>query len=145
MPALKSDGWNSEPFELKEDKATGRFYGRGSTDDKGPVLGWLNVIEAHQRTNTELPVNLKMCFEGMEESGSVGLEAVVLREAKDFFKDVDAVCISDNYWLGTTSPCLSKFLFPSNGDIWLIQFFLDNSLRTQRSSLLQSLNQWTRS
>lgn len=52
-----------------------------------------------------------MVFEGMEESGSIGLEAVVIEEAKDFLKDVDAVCISDNYWLGTTSPCLSKFSF----------------------------------
>ncbi|SCV72243.1 BQ2448_4937 [Microbotryum intermedium] len=116
QPALKSDGWETEPFELKEDKATGRFYGRGSSDDKGPILGWLNVIEAHQKTNTEMPVNLRMCFEGMEESGSNGLEEVVVAEAKKTFKDVDAVCISvgsqvrvgiDNYWLGTTSPCLT--------------------------------------
>lgn len=49
QPALKSDGWNTEPFELVTDEATGRMYGRGSTDDKGPILGWLNVIEAHQQ------------------------------------------------------------------------------------------------
>lgn len=66
------------------------------------------VIEAHQKTNTPLPVNLKMVFEGMEESGSEGLEALVVEEAKGFLKDVDAVCISDNYWLGTTSPCVSE-------------------------------------
>ncbi|KAM0753133.1 CNDP dipeptidase [Meredithblackwellia eburnea MCA 4105] len=107
QPALKSDGWDSEPFSLTEDKATGRFYGRGSSDDKGPILGWLNVIEAHQKTNTEFPVNLKMCFEGMEESGSNGLEELVIKESKTFLSNVDAVCISDNYWLGTTSPCLT--------------------------------------
>ncbi|KAM0791401.1 hypothetical protein ACM66B_005862 [Microbotryomycetes sp. NB124-2] len=107
QPALKSDGWGTEPFELVDDKDTGRLYGRGSSDDKGPILGWLNVIQAHQATGTELPVNLKMCFEGMEESGSDGLEAVVVEESKKLFKDVDAVCISDNYWLGTTSPCLT--------------------------------------
>ncbi|KAK4704732.1 hypothetical protein P7C70_g1471, partial [Phenoliferia sp. Uapishka_3] len=105
--ALKSDGWNTEPFSLTEDKENGRFFGRGSSDDKGPVLGWLNVIEAHQKTNTELPVNLKMCFEGMEESGSNGLEELIVKESKTFLADVDAVCISDNYWLGTTSPCLT--------------------------------------
>ncbi|KAK4054442.1 hypothetical protein OIV83_000936 [Microbotryomycetes sp. JL201] len=107
QPALKSDGWGTEPFELVDDKKTGRLYGRGSSDDKGPILGWLNVIQAHQATGTELPVNLKMCFEGMEESGSDGLEAVVVEESQKLFKDVDAVCISDNYWLGTTSPCLT--------------------------------------
>lgn len=52
------------------------------------------VIEGHQQTKTELPVNLKMCFEGMEESGSDGLEDVVKAEAKKLFSDVDAVCIS---------------------------------------------------
>ncbi|GAA5857904.1 hypothetical protein JCM1840_000961 [Sporobolomyces johnsonii] len=107
QPALLSDGWNNDPFTLTDDKETGRLYGRGSSDDKGPILGWLNVIEAHQKTNTEFPVNLVMCFEGMEESGSEGLEELVIAEAKKHFKDVDAVCISDNYWLGTTSPCLT--------------------------------------
>jgi len=107
QPAAKSDGWNTEPFVLSHDKSTGRLYGRGSTDDKGPVLGWLNVIEAHQKTNTEFPVNLKMCFEGMEESGSDGLDELIIKESETFLKDVDAVCISDNYWLGTTKPCLT--------------------------------------
>lgn len=107
QPALKSDGWNTEPFVLEEDKATGRLYGRGSSDDKGPVLGWVNVIEAHTKTQTELPVNLKMVFEGMEESGSNGLEELVVKESKGFLADVDAVCISDNYWLGTTTPCIT--------------------------------------
>jgi Cys-Gly metallodipeptidase DUG1 len=92
---------------LTLDKATGRLYGRGSTDDKGPVLGWLNVIEAHQKANIDLPVNLVMCFEGMEENGSEGLDELIAAEAKKWFKDVDCVCISDNYWLGTTKPCLT--------------------------------------
>ena len=74
---------------------------------EGPILGWLNVIEAHKATDTELPVNLVMCFEGMEESGSEGLEELVVAEAQQHFKDVDAVCISDNYWLGVDSPCIT--------------------------------------
>lgn len=62
----------------------------------------------------EFPVNLKMCFEGMEgttiahiESGSEGLDALIYQEAALFFKETDYVCISDNYWLGTTKPCLT--------------------------------------
>jgi Cys-Gly metallodipeptidase DUG1 len=43
-----------------------RLYGRGSTDDKAPILGWLLAIEAHVKNGVEFPVNLKMCFEGME-------------------------------------------------------------------------------
>lgn len=49
QPALKSDGWDTEPFKLVHDEKTGRLYGRGSTDDKGPVLGWINVMEAHKQ------------------------------------------------------------------------------------------------
>ncbi|KFY71980.1 hypothetical protein V499_07875 [Pseudogymnoascus sp. VKM F-103] len=106
QPAAKEDGWATEPFELTVDDK-GRMFGRGSTDDKGPVLGWLNAIEAHQKAGIDFPVNLLMCFEGMEEYGSEGLDDFIKEEAGKFFKDTDAVCISDNYWLGTEKPCLT--------------------------------------
>lgn len=107
QPALKDDGWNTEPFVLSVDEETGRMFGRGSTDDKGPVLGWINAIEAHQKAGIEFPVNLLMCFEGMEEYGSEGLDDLIKEEASKWFKEADAVCISDNYWLGTEKPCLT--------------------------------------
>ncbi|KAI1332690.1 glutamate carboxypeptidase [Xylariaceae sp. FL0255] len=106
QPAEKSDGWATEPFTLSVGE-DGRMFGRGSTDDKGPVLGWLNAIEAHQQAGVDFPVNLLMCFEGMEESGSEGLDDLIKAEAKKYFADAEAVCISDNYWLGTEKPCLT--------------------------------------
>lgn len=63
QPALKEDGWNTDPFVLTEDSKH-RLIGRGSTDDKGPVLGWLLVIEAFKKLELDFPVNLLMCFEG---------------------------------------------------------------------------------
>eukprot|EP00049_Salpingoeca_infusionum_P000171 m.37775 g.37775 ORF g.37775 m.37775 type:complete len:483 (-) comp10131_c0_seq1:2280-3728(-) len=105
QPAAKSDGWDTEPFELTE--VDGRLYGRGSSDDKGPVLGWLWVIEATQALSIDLPVNIKMVFEGMEESGSVGLDDLIFAEKDKFLAGVDSVCISDNYWLGTKKPCVT--------------------------------------
>jgi acetylornithine deacetylase/succinyl-diaminopimelate desuccinylase-like protein len=42
----------------------GKLYGRGSSDDKGPVLGWLWAIEASRELGYELPVNITMVFEG---------------------------------------------------------------------------------
>ncbi|KAF6059931.1 Cys-Gly metallodipeptidase DUG1 [Candida albicans] len=107
QPALKDDGWKTEPFTMHYDKEKEILYGRGSTDDKGPVVGWLNVIEAHNKLGWELPVNLVVCFEGMEESGSLGLDELVAKEAQNYFKKVDQVTISDNYWLGTTKPVLT--------------------------------------
>lgn len=105
QPALKEDGWDTEPFDLIE--KNGQLFGRGATDDKGPVLGWLNALEAFQKTGQEVPVNLKFVFEGMEESGSEGLDDLLLSHKDKFLKDVDYVCISDNYWLGKTKPCIT--------------------------------------
>lgn len=95
QPALKSDGWDTDPFTLTPSPTgNGALLGRGSSDDKGPLLGWLNVISAHVALGKELPVNLKMCFEGMEESGSEGLDELIERQKDVYFKGVDAVCIS---------------------------------------------------
>lgn len=92
QPAAKSDGWETEPFVLTEEK-DGRLVGRGSSDDKGPVLGWIGVLQWHHETQTPLPVNLVFCFEGMEENGSEGLDELVEREKDGWFKGVDCMCI----------------------------------------------------
>lgn len=105
QPALKEDGWSTEPFELTQKGEI--LYGRGATDDKGPVMGWLNVLQAHKELGLEIPVNLVFCFEGMEESGSEGLDGLIEQEADKYFKGIDAVCISDNYWLGTKHPVVT--------------------------------------
>ena len=45
---------------------------------------------------------------GMEESGSEGLEGMLMsRQDTKFMKEVDYCCISDNYWLGKEKPCLT--------------------------------------
>ncbi|ESK84268.1 glutamate carboxypeptidase [Moniliophthora roreri MCA 2997] len=108
QPANKSDGWDTEPFTLTV-KENGQLVGRGSSDDKGPVLGWLNVLQYHHQQKKELPVNLRCCFEGMEESGSEGLDNFVKRESKPggWFDGVDCVCISDNYWLNSRTPVIT--------------------------------------
>ena len=68
QPAAKEDGWDTDPFVMTE--KDGKLYGRGSTDDKGPALSWLWIVEAHQALGVELPVNVKILYEGMEEFGS---------------------------------------------------------------------------
>ncbi|EER19394.1 Cytosolic nonspecific dipeptidase, putative [Perkinsus marinus ATCC 50983] len=105
QPAERDDGWDTEPFELTE--IDGNLYGRGATDDKGPVLCWLWFVEFHRKFNLPLPCNIKCVFEGMEESGSEGLEECLRSVRETFFSDVDGTCISDNYWLGRNRPCLT--------------------------------------
>ena len=90
-----ADGWNSDPFVLTN--VGGKLYGRGSTDDKAPVLGWFAVIEAYAAIGKPLPVNLEFILEGMEESGSEGLDEFIFQQRDaGAFKHVSAVCISDN-------------------------------------------------
>uniref|UniRef100_A0A914CML3 Peptidase M20 dimerisation domain-containing protein n=1 Tax=Acrobeloides nanus TaxID=290746 RepID=A0A914CML3_9BILA len=105
QPADIHDGWNTEPFKLIE--IDGKLFGRGSSDDKGPVIAWLNAIETMQALNIEIPVNIKFVFEGMEESGSTGLDEILEQHKEEFLADVDWTCISDNYWLGKEKPCLT--------------------------------------
>lgn len=126
QPALIEDGWDTEPFTLVE--KDGKLYGRGSTDDKGPVLGWIHALQGYKAIGEEIPVNIKVIrslrvrscdsliiplslfqfvFEGMEESGSEGLDELLWEQKDKFLKGVDYVCISDNYWLGTTKPCIT--------------------------------------
>lgn len=107
QPAAKEDGWATDPFVLTE--KDGKLYGRGSTDDKGPALSWLWVVEAHQKLGVELPVNIKLMYEGMEEYGSEGIFETIVNESKEFkfLSDVDFFCISDNYWIGKRKPCIT--------------------------------------
>lgn len=105
QPAHITDGWDTEPFELTE--KDGKLFGRGASDDKGPVICWMHAIEAFKEIGESLPVNVKFVFEGMEESGSEGLDELLMAEKDKFLASVDYVCISDNYWLGRNKPCIT--------------------------------------
>jgi len=106
QPAAIEDGWDTDPWVLTE--KDGKLYGRGSTDDKGPVLGWIHALQSYREIGLEFPVNFKFCFEGMEESGSEGLDTMLMsRQDTKFMQEVDYCCISDNYWLGKNKPCIT--------------------------------------
>ncbi|KAJ8598912.1 hypothetical protein CTAYLR_010235 [Chrysophaeum taylorii] len=105
QPADKKDGWDTEPFELTE--IDGKLYGRGASDDKGPALSWLWGIEALRDAGLELPVRLQILYEGCEEYGSLGLPEFIQREKNDWLRRVDYVVVSDNTWVGTSTPCLT--------------------------------------
>ena len=51
-------------FQFQLTKQDGKLIGRGASDDKGPVLGWLHALEAFHECGVEVPVNLRFCFEG---------------------------------------------------------------------------------
>uniref|UniRef100_A0A8C8TWU5 Carnosine dipeptidase 1 n=2 Tax=Peromyscus maniculatus bairdii TaxID=230844 RepID=A0A8C8TWU5_PERMB len=105
QPAQKDDGWLTAPYMLTE--VDGKLYGRGATDNKGPVLAWINAVSAFRALEQDLPVNIKFILEGMEEAGSVALEELVQREKDRFFSSVDYIVISDNLWVSQRKPALT--------------------------------------
>uniref|UniRef100_A0A8C5TBV5 Carnosine dipeptidase 1 n=1 Tax=Malurus cyaneus samueli TaxID=2593467 RepID=A0A8C5TBV5_9PASS len=105
QPAKKEDGWNTDPYTLTE--IDGNLYGRGATDNKGPVLAWINAVETFRALKLAMPVNFKFVIEGMEEAGSLGLEKLLEEENQSFFSDVDYIVISDNLWLSNKKPALT--------------------------------------
>uniref|UniRef100_A0A1I7VYV0 START domain-containing protein n=1 Tax=Loa loa TaxID=7209 RepID=A0A1I7VYV0_LOALO len=78
MPAENLDGWNTEPFNLVE--KDGKLYGRGSTDNKGPVVAWINALDVLCKCELSMP----FCFEAMVKSGSLGLEAILGKKKSTF-------------------------------------------------------------
>jgi acetylornithine deacetylase/succinyl-diaminopimelate desuccinylase-like protein len=71
QPPGKLDLWKSSPWklEIRED----RIYGRGASDDKGPLAASLESVEMLEETLGKLPVNVKFVVDGEEEAGPVNL------------------------------------------------------------------------
>ncbi|HXF60954.1 MAG TPA: dipeptidase [Caldilineaceae bacterium] len=86
QPPDPLDKWASAPFspEVRE----GRLYGRGVSDDKGPMLIPIQVVEALLATRGALPLNIKFLFEGEEEIGSPSLEGWIAAHADLLAADV---------------------------------------------------------
>ncbi|HVD52139.1 MAG TPA: dipeptidase [Candidatus Udaeobacter sp.] len=72
QPPDPLERWLSDPFE--PEVRDGRLYGRGVSDNKGPMLIPLRVAQAFFATRGALPLNVKFLFEGEEEIGSRNLE-----------------------------------------------------------------------
>ena len=68
QPPDPLDEWATPPFEPTE--RDGFLFGRGVSDNKGNLLARLQAIEAYRATISELPLRIRVLYEGEEESGS---------------------------------------------------------------------------
>ncbi|MGD8190683.1 M20/M25/M40 family metallo-hydrolase [Brevibacillus ginsengisoli] len=75
QPPDPIEEWLSPPFEptIRD----GRIYCRGVGDNKGQLMAQVLAIKTYLDSYGELPVNVKMVFEGEEESGSMNLSSFV--------------------------------------------------------------------
>ncbi|AGW38229.1 putative peptidase [Chlamydia pecorum PV3056/3] len=102
QPAELSDGWEGDPFILRQ--KNGRFYARGASDNKGQCFYTLKALQHYYNTRKCFPVNLIWLIEGEEESGSPALFSLI-EEKRDQLK-ADAVLIIDGGFTSEDYPSL---------------------------------------
>lgn len=90
QPAERENGWSTNPFDPVEQE--GKLYARGAVDSKNHVVAHLKAVETLLATGKP-PVNLKLLFEGEEESESAHIFGYVAEHAARLA--ADAIVISD--------------------------------------------------
>lgn len=99
QPASRdTEPWDSDPFTFT--RVGDRYFGRGTTDDKGPALTALWGIKAAREAG--VPVNMRVLWELEEEIGSPSFEAAVKANAKELA--TDSVIVSDTIWVARDRP-----------------------------------------
>ena len=89
QPADLADGWHTPPFEPVE--RDGKLFARGAIDSKSNVVAQLKVAEAIIASGG-VPVNLKLLFEGDEESASDNMTTFVDNYPDKIKADVVVIC-----------------------------------------------------
>jgi acetylornithine deacetylase/succinyl-diaminopimelate desuccinylase-like protein len=101
QPAALEDGWQTHPFEPVE--RDGKLYARGALDSKMHVVAHLKALESLLATGAP-PVNVKLLFEGEEESGSEHIFSFV--KSNHDLLACDVVAISDGSSFDPHQPVL---------------------------------------
>lgn len=83
--------WKTPPFEATI--KSGRIYGRGTADNKGPFMVHLAAVASLLEENPRLPLNITFVVEGEEEIGSKNFKTF-LKQHRDKL-DGDFVFLSD--------------------------------------------------
>jgi acetylornithine deacetylase/succinyl-diaminopimelate desuccinylase-like protein len=97
QPADPSE-WKTQPFNMGI--KNGVYYGRGTTDDKGPAL--VALYAAKYASDHKIPINIKFIWELEEEIGSGSFEDF-LKQNQSKLK-TDSIVISDTIWISRDLP-----------------------------------------
>ncbi|MBY5698931.1 dipeptidase [Rhizobium leguminosarum] len=87
--------WENDPFEPSiKDVGEGRkiLTGRGTSDDKGQLMTFVEACRAYKEINGALPCCVTILFEGEEESGSPSLKPFLEANAAELKADYALVC-----------------------------------------------------
>jgi len=86
--------WDTNPFEPSIDNTPSGpvIRGRGSSDDKGQLMTFVEACRAWVSENGSLPFKVSFFFEGEEESGSPSLIPFMEKHKKDISSDIVLIC-----------------------------------------------------
>ena len=94
QPVDPLDLWDTPPFEpALEDTENGKVIrGRGSSDDKGQLMTFIEACRAWKEIHGSLPCKISFFFEGEEESGSPSLVPFMVENAQELTSDIALIC-----------------------------------------------------
>ena len=94
QPVDPLDLWTRDPFDpMIEDTDAGQVIrGRGSSDDKGQLMTFIEACRAWKAVNGTLPCRLTFFLEGEEESGSPSLVPFMQDNAAELKSDLALIC-----------------------------------------------------
>lgn len=86
--------WQDDPFDPKIKLQDGQkvITGRGSSDDKGQLMTFVEALRAFKLETGQLPVAVTILFEGEEESGSPSLKPFLEKHRDELTTDFALVC-----------------------------------------------------
>ncbi len=86
--------WDRDPFDPEvQDGPNGRVIrGRGSSDDKGQLMTFVEACRAWKAVNGSLPCAITFLFEGEEESGSPSLVPFLEENRSELSCDIALIC-----------------------------------------------------
>jgi acetylornithine deacetylase/succinyl-diaminopimelate desuccinylase-like protein len=92
--------WEAGPFDaMLRTRADGskEIFGRGSADDKGQLMTFVEACRAYKSVHGKLPCKVTILFEGEEESGSPSLKPFLAANAAELTAEIALVC-DTNMW-----------------------------------------------
>ena len=90
--------WDEDPFSpsIKEiEPGRKAILGRGSSDDKGQLMTFVEACRAWKAATGSLPIRVSLMLEGEEESGGKNLPPFMRDNAEELKADIALVCDTD--------------------------------------------------
>ncbi|WP_048645383.1 M20/M25/M40 family metallo-hydrolase [Nitratireductor soli] len=109
QPVDPLDLWNDDPFtpSVKEiEPGRKAITGRGSADDKGQLMTFVEACRAYKAVHGKMPCRISILFEGEEESGSPSLKPFLEANAEELKADFALVCDTGMWDRETPAVCV---------------------------------------